>query len=181
MRVSKKIKNLALCSVLAAFGVVILMLGSFIEALDLSAATIASLLVVVAVLEAKGFWPWLTYAVTATVALLLLPTKTAAIMYLFFGYYPIVKSKLEKLPKVFSYILKFIVFNVSLVAVFLVFELLFTGISVELVPGIGKNITYLIYCALGNVIFMLYDILITRLVSLYIFKLRDRIGFGRKK
>ena len=48
-------------------------------------------------------------------------------------------------------------------------------------PGIEKNITYIIYAVVGNVIFLLYDILITRLVSLYIFKLRDRIGFGRKK
>ncbi len=181
MRISKKIKNLALCSVLSAFGVVILMLGAFVEALDMSAAMIASLLVVVAVIEAKGFWPWLTYGVTATVALLLLPVKTAAIMYLFSGYYPIIKSKLEKFPKWIAYILKFLVFNLSLVAVFLMFELLFTGISVELVPGIGKKITYLIYCVVGNVIFLLYDILITRLVSLYVFKLRDRIGFGRKK
>ena len=181
MRISGKVKNLALCATLSAFGVVILMLGVFVDVLDMSAAMIASLLVVIAVIEAKGFWPWLTYGVTALIALLLFPVKTAAIMYLFAGYYPIIKEKLEKLPKVFSYILKFLIFNLSLTVVFIAFELLFTGISIELVPGIEKNITYIIYAVVGNVIFLLYDILITRLVSLYIFKLRDRIGFGRKK
>ena len=181
MRRSKKIRNLAICSVLSAFGVVVLMLGVFIDVLDMSAAMIASVLIVVAVIEAKGFWPWLTYGVTATVALLLLPVKTVAMIYVFAGYYPIIKSKLEKLPKAFSYVLKFLVFNISLVAAAFAFKFLLTGISLEPIRGVGKNITYVVFYVLGNVTFLMYDILLTRLASLYIFKLRDRIGLGRTK
>ena len=79
MRRSGKIKTLALCSMLAALGVVVLLLGSFIEVLDLSAAMLASLILVITVIETGKAWPWLTYSVTALTALLLLPYKLPAV------------------------------------------------------------------------------------------------------
>jgi len=180
-RTGKKIKILALCSMLAALGVVVLLLGSFIEVLDLSAAMFASLIVVIAVIEAGKYWPWLTYAVTSLTALLLLPYKLPAVMYLLAGYYPIIKEKIEKLPKPIAWIIKLSLFNLSLALVLLVLKLFLPGVSIELVPGLKDIYTYLIYYASGNIIFVLYDILLTRLVSFYVFKLRDRLGIGNKK
>ena len=179
MHKKKNIKNLALCSVLSALGAVILLIGSLIGVLDMSAAMIASVLLVITVVEAKGFWPWMTYAVTAIIGLLL-PSKTAAIMYLLAGYYPIIKAKLEKMPKVISWIVKIVGFNISLAAALLAFAFLFTKVSLELIPGIGKILTYVLYFVLGNIIFVLYDVLLTRVISLYVFKLRDRFKFGIK-
>ena len=181
MKRTGKIKTLALCSMLAALGVVVLLLGSFIEVLDLSAAMFASLIVVIAVIEAGKYWPWLTYAVTALTALLLLPYKVPAIMYLLAGYYPIIKEKLEKLPKIVAWVIKLIIFNVSLSLVLLALKLFLPGVSIELIPGLRDLYTYLIYYVAGNIIFVLYDVLLTRLVSFYIFKLRDRLRIGNKK
>jgi len=181
MKRTGKIKTLALCSMLAALGVVVLLLGSFIEVLDLSAAMFASLIVVIAVIEAGKYWPWLTYAVTALTALLLLPYKLPAIMYLLAGYYPIIKEKLEKLPKIVAWVIKLFIFNLSLTLVLVVLKLFLPGVSIELVPGLENIYTYLIYYVAGNLIFVLYDVLLTRLVSFYIFKLRDRLRIGNKK
>ena len=66
---------MALCAVLSALGVVLLYLGSFIEVLDLSVALLASLAIVVLVIERGGAYPMMTYGVTALLSLLLLPNK----------------------------------------------------------------------------------------------------------
>ena len=176
-----KVKKLALASMLSGLGVIVLLLGSFIEVLDLSAAMFASMIILIAVIEAGKIWPWLTYFVTAVIALLLLPYKLPAVIYLFAGYYPIIKEKIEKLPKIFAWIIKFAAFNVSLALALVVFKLFLPAVSLELIPGLKNVYTYLIYYVVGNIIFVLYDILLTRLVSFYIFKLRDRLRIGRKK
>jgi len=166
---------------LSALGTVILLIGSFVEVLDLSAAIFASILIIFTVVEIGGAWPWLTYAVTALTGILLLPYKLPALIYLLAGYYPIIKEKIEKLPKLFAWIIKLFAFNVSLTLVFLIMKLFMPAVSIELFAGMKKIYTYLIYFSVGNLIFVLYDVLLTRLVSLYIFRLRERLRIGRKK
>ena len=105
---------MAVSSVLSALGVVMLYLGSMVEVLDMSMAVIASLICVFAVIEYGKGYPWLIFSVTAILSVLLLPIKTPAVMYaVFFGYYPIIKEKLERLPRVVSWILKEVIFNVA--------------------------------------------------------------------
>ena len=81
-REKKATRRLAVSAVLAALGVVLLLLGSLVQVLDLSMAAIASLLVVFAVIEIGGKYPILIYLVTSVLSLLLLPVKTAALIYL---------------------------------------------------------------------------------------------------
>ena len=103
---------------LSALGVVFLYLGAIIEVLDLSLAAFSSLLVVFAVIELGGYWPWLVYLVTGLLALLLLPQKFGAVVYLLFtGYYPMVKRFAEsRLPRLLALALKWATFNLSLLA-----------------------------------------------------------------
>ena len=109
-------KKLTVCAMLAALGVILLYVGSLIEVVDISMAVIASLLTVVAVIEYGGSAPWLIYGVTSILALVLLPNKTPAALYaLFFGFYPILKEKFEKLPRTVSWVLKELTFNIALV------------------------------------------------------------------
>jgi len=95
--IKKSTKRLTLCAVLTALGVVVLSLGSLLEVLDLSAAALAGMLVVIVVIEVGGPWPWLVWAATGFISLLL-PLKTAAVFYLIFaGYYPILKEKIDEI------------------------------------------------------------------------------------
>ena len=107
-RETKATRRLAVSAVLAALGVVLLLLGSLVQVLDLSMAAIASLLVVFAVIEIGGKYPILIYLVTSVLSLLLLPVKTAALIYFVFaGYYPILKAVLEgRLAKPLAWCLK---------------------------------------------------------------------------
>ena len=52
--IKKSTKRLTLCAVLTALGVVVLSLGSLLEVLDLSAAALAGMLVVIVVIEVGG-------------------------------------------------------------------------------------------------------------------------------
>ena len=159
---------------LAALGVVLLYAGSLIEVLDISMAVIASLLCVIAVIEYGGSAPWMIYGVTAILSALLLPNKSPAFLYIaFFGFYPILKEKLEKKPRVICWILKELVFNVCLVILALGTYFFFTLKDNSLI----NPITIAIALVLCEAVFVLYDIALTRLISFYIIKIRSRIKF----
>lgn len=165
-----KTRRIAVSSVLSALGVVMLYLGSMVEVLDISMAVIASLICVFAVIEYGKGYPWLIFTVTALLSLLLLPNKTPAAMYaVFFGFYPIIKEKLERLPRALSWVLKEVIFNVAFAVIALLTVFLFT------VGEIDVGLPYIIGIVfLGELTFVLYDIAMTRLISLYIYKLRKR-------
>lgn len=165
-------KKLTVCAMLSALGVVLLIAGSFIEVLDISMAVVASLFCVIAVIEYGGSAPWLIYAVTAILSLLLLPQKTPAIFYsIFFGFYPILKERFEKKSKMTSWIFKEIVFNICLV--------ILAFVSLKMLT-LGENALINVYTvsagiALAEAVFVLYDIALTRLITYYVINLRHRL------
>jgi len=169
-------KKLTICAMLAALGVVLLYLGSLIEILDISIAVIASLLCIIAVIEYGGSAPWMIYAITAILSLLLLPNKTPAYFYtVFFGFYPILKEKLEKTKKVVSWILKEVIFNICLTL--MIIAVLFFFLSED---NMLRNPLYIaIVVILAEGVFILYDIALTRLISFYIFNLRKKLKFKK--
>ena len=167
-----RIKHLTLGAMLSALGTVLLALGSFIEVLDLSVAVLASLLCVFAVIELPPAYPWLIWLVTSTASLLLLPQKTPAMFYaLFAGFYPILKQKLERLRRLPQYLLKLLTLHVSLGAFYLLLRI-FLPAELEGGPWMLLGL-YL----LSLVAFFLYDVALTRLITLYLYRLRDRFRF----
>ncbi|MBO5274880.1 MAG: hypothetical protein IJA85_01655 [Clostridia bacterium] len=165
-----KIRKTALCSILAAMGVMFLYIGSVITVLDLTMTAIASLIVVFCVIELNGYYPWLTYGVTAILAILLLPNKLTGVIYLCFGgLYPILKANFERYHYVVSWILKLSVFNTGLLIAILISQfLLHLGDE-------GLELT-LPVLAVGNLVFVLYDVAMTRLITLYLIKFRKMLG-----
>ncbi len=157
---------------LAALSVALLYVGSVIEVLDISAAVIASLLCIVAVIELGGSAPWLVYSVTSVLSLVLLPYKMPAFMYaVFFGFYPIIKEKLERhLKRWLAWVIKIVIFNVAIFATVTASKWLFVAEATT----IGFEIAFI---ALAELTLVLYDIALTRVVTLYIFKLRKRFKF----
>jgi len=168
-------KQLTVCAMLVALGVVLLGIGSIMEVADVSMAVLASLLCVIAVIEYGGAAPWLVFAATSVLALLL-PNKGIALIYAaFFGYYPIIKEKLEKHAPIKRWILKELVFHAALVvliAVLLWGKSLFFPMVGALTPTL-----LLLLVLLAEIVFVLYDIALTRLISLYLFRIRQRLRF----
>lgn len=154
---------------LSALGVILLYVGSVIQVADLSMAVLASLLCVFAVIEYGKTAPWLVFGVTSVLSLVLLPQKTPAVVYtLFFGFYPILKERFEKFDRIRCIVFKELVFNAALIVILLAMKILFlefTDIPFML---------YLIAIVLCEAVFLVYDFALTRLISLYVYKLRKR-------
>ena len=171
-KTSVQIKHLTIGAMLSALGVVILGLGAIIEVLDISVAVIASLLVVYAVIEMGGPYPWLIWIVTSIVSLLLLPLKTPVLFYaLLTGYYPIIKQKIErKMAHLPAWALKMGVLAFSLLVIWAVMWLF----APTLLETTGGWVMVAATVALGIACFILYDILLSRLIAVYFVKWQKR-------
>ena len=164
---------MALCAVLSALGVVLLYLGSFIEVLDLSVALLASLAIVVLVIERGGAYPWMTYCVTALLSLLLLPNKVPALVYAcFMGFYPILKEKIEGLRlRPVRVLIKLIAFNLSVLLMWFVARVVMGEVT------IGAHVA--VVWGLLNGVFLFYDYALTVLISSYLRVWRKRLKLYR--
>lgn len=170
-RIRAETKKLTLGAVMTALGVAVLALGSLIEVLDLSTAVLASLFCVFAVIELGGFWPWAVWLATGILAVLLLPQKSPALFYaLFAGYYPILKEKAERLRRLPCLILKLAVFHAALVLIRACVRWFFPD-SMEQYSVWLPLVLY----GFALVCFLLYDFVLTRLITFYFVKLRKRI------
>lgn len=120
-----------------------------------------------------GFgWSMLVYAVISIMSILFVSDKEAALFFtLFFGYYPVVKSYIERLKsKVVQYIIKFAIFNAACVSVYFLMLFVFS-LPKDAFEVFGVNIP-LIFLLAGNLIFILYDFAIKVAVAQYIDKYR---------
>lgn len=167
-------KRIVVSGVLVALSVIILYLGCAIEVLDLTMSAIVSLLVVVIVIEMGYKYAWFAYLATAILSLLLLPQKSPAIFYAcFMGFYPIIKSHTERFNSaVVRWTIKLAAGNVALVAMFWLISLFLPD---EFEGGLMLIATYI----LGLVAFVMYDIALSKLITLYFVKIRDRVKIYR--
>lgn len=168
--ISSKTRRMTACAVLCGLNIVIMYLGTVIEVLDLSASVVASLACIFAVIEMGGSFPWLIYAVTGVLSLILLPfPKTVAFIYVFFsGYYPILKAHIERLSRPLAWVAKLILFNVALTG------LVALSTWVLNIPDGLFEANVFVYL-LGNVTFIVYDIALTGLITTYLRVWRKRL------
>lgn len=168
-----KTRKLAVAAMLSALGVVILYLGSIINVLDLTMVALASIMIFFAVIEMGNPYPYLIYLVTGVLSMLVLPDKFAALTYLAFGgIYPIFKQMFEKLHHIIEWILKMSFFNTVLSVLI--------AVSVYILHIDDSDLGYsLVIYLLGNLAFVLYDIAMSRLVVLYLVKLRKRFNIQK--
>ena len=165
----KRTKKLTLSAMLAGLSVVLLLLGSFIEVVDLSAAAIASFLVVFAFLELGTGYAVLLWASASLLSLLLFPGG-ASLFYAALGLYPLLKALLERLAPPLEWALKMLTCNAVLAVYILV------GKFVLMLPDeVLSGWMLWVFIPLANLTFILYDIAMSRLITHYSLRLRPRI------
>ncbi len=152
---------------------VFLTLGAFVEVLDLSMAAIASLTVIFAVIELKGKYPYLVYLTTAVLSLLLLPSKTPALLYaLFAGYYPILKALFEgHFSRPVAWLFKILTFNAALALI------VFVSVKLLVLYELTWQAWYWALPVACTAVFVLYDVALTRLITAYLMRWRKRFRF----
>ncbi|MCL1859747.1 MAG: hypothetical protein FWF92_11020 [Oscillospiraceae bacterium] len=177
-------KKIALSAILSALGVIFLAIGSFIDVLDLSSAAIAGFVIVIAVIELGGHYPVMMYFVISILSVLVLPNKYPALFFIFFGgFYPIFKASIERFHFVIAWAVKFSMFNIFLAFLILVINFLikinfmpsFESLENDSLYKIFENFKIIVFIV-ANFVFLLYDIAMTRIINLYLIKIRKLIG-----
>ncbi len=179
MKMSVSAKT-ALGAMVTALSVVIL-IPSAMQVFVYALPAMAGMLTMFAVVEIDKKWAIGSYVATSLIGLLFVANKEAVMYYVaFFGYYPVVKALLEsKLPRVPEYILKFLIFNVSIILSGVVLVKVF-GMPYNDLLGIdGESAFFTRYAlsimlGLGNAVFILYDVALTRLLTAYIYVWQKR-------
>lgn len=157
---------------LVALGTVFMVLGGFIEILDLTVCALASLIVVFVYIEIGAPYYWLVWICTSLITLLLSPAKLLFIEYfLVFGVYPILKAFIEKMPKWTWWLVKIVYINAMIWALILAFDFFFGTPLLDTDLPILKVGLYLLI----NAAFVVYDLFITVMVRFYFEKFRHRI------
>ena len=111
-------RDLALCGVLCALAVAIMAMGTILPVATYCAPVLASMTLLPVLVLCGEKLSWAMFFASAMLSLLLAPDKEAAAIFLALGYYPIVKPKLDQRPKIRRWIGKFLLFNVSILAVY---------------------------------------------------------------
>lgn len=162
--------RIALAGVLAAGAVALLWLACLAPSGRIGLAAVAGLFPVAAVLAADQKAGYLCWAASGLLGLILLPDKGLALLYLIFlGLYPVGKARIESMRRLpLEWVCKLVFFN----AVFVFAWLTMRAVFLPSLPQWMETRGWIV-CLLANVIFILYDIGLSRLIG---FLMRRRAG-----
>ncbi len=167
----RQTKKITLSALLVALGIVFMTLGVVIGTIDLTVAMLTSLLMAFVYIEIGSPYTYFTWLATSILSAIFFFTSPIWIEYfLLFGFYPILKGYIEKIPfKPLWLLIKIIYFNLSFAAIIWLSGAL---IGVDMLESeLALNI---VLFALANISLVLYDSLLTVGVRFYFAKLRKR-------
>lgn len=155
MAARSKAAPVALGGVMAALATVIMALGTMIPAATYVCPMLCMLILAVVYRTCGSSIAWAWYGAVAILSLLMAPDKEAATMFVFLGYYPIVKPKLDQV--FLGWLWKLVLFNVSVLVMYFVLLNVF-GMA-QLMEEFKEMGTVLVLVTLlmGNVTFVLLD------------------------
>ena len=164
----------ALCGMTAALSLLLLLL-TIVPVSEMGLPALAGALLMPVVVELGRRYAVAVYGAVSLLALLMVPSWEAKLLYVgFFGYYPILKAVLEHLhSRVTEWALKLLVFNGSVVATYWLLMTFFRLDPTSFTIG-GVSMPY-VFLSLGNGVFLLYDIGLSRLITSYINVLGPRL------
>ena len=177
-------RRVATCGVFCALAVVMLGLGAIITVLDMTASAVAALVLLPILLCYGRKYAWLAYAVTAVLGVLLMPQSFATWMYAgLAGFYPMIKMKLDRLPRLLGWLIKLAILTAVLMLYLAVFYFIMLGgegsFTDAFFGGFGEadGTPVMAYAAVGLSVltFVLFDMLIDRVLVLYYIKWQKRV------
>ena len=147
--------RMALGGVLAALAVVIMSLGGLIPIATYVSPMLCAVLLQVVLLSCGHRVAWAWYGAVAILAALLSPDKEASAVFVFLGYYPIVKPKLDKSRP--AWLWKGLLFNISIgVMYFLLLQVFGMAQLGEEFSEFGLGMLAVLLL-MGNITFFLLD------------------------
>ena len=152
---ASRTRKIALCGILAALTTGLLYLCCMTP-LDLTAVMASALITTLCVIEAGSGYAWIFGAVTATLAVLILPDKLYAIEYI------------ERLPKIPAFIIKIAMMDLMLLGCLLLAKFVFLA-------GDDYYSLEFLTMLIGTAMFVLFDFTLTKCISFYVKILRKKL------
>ncbi len=169
--------RVALCGVLAALMLVVMLFGTMLPLSTYACPALAGAISIPVIWELGTKPGCLLYLAVSILSLLLAPDKEAALLFLFLlGWYPILRPKLQHLKKKPArVVVKLILFNLAICLVYalLLFVLTTPDLQAEAARWTGPLLAGMLL--LGNVTFLLYDLMLSRVTDLYVYRLRAKL------
>ena len=165
---------------MTALATAVMLLGGVIPVATFCCPAIAGLLLVPVTAECGAKLALGAYAAISALSLMLCPDKEAALLFTFVGYYPVIKWRLDRIPrKWLRRLVKFAILNGAIAAMY---ALIFFVFRLDQIMADYQEMTRAMLVAfvlLGNVTLALYDRLLGIAAVLYINKLRPKLFGGR--
>ena len=160
--------KVALSGIVCALSTVCLLL-TVLPTLTVALPVLAGAFLFVLVVECGVKWGFLGYLTVALLSLLLAPSMESKLLFiLFFGYYPIVKALLERLhSKLLSLGAKLLLFNGTMVIAYFLLMKVTSAVDTADFMLLGVYLPWAILL-FGNVVFLVYDVALTRVISTYL-------------
>lgn len=168
----KQSSKCAIGGIVASLSLVLMISAAVFPFLELALPAVAGALVIFMVVEVDKKWAFGVYATVAILAMLLVANKEVSVMYLaFFGYYPILKAVIEsRLPSVPGWAIKILSFVGTMVAAYWLM-MKFMGVTIDEMDEFGIAAIPMLL-GLGTFAFIMYDIALTKFITLYMIKWR---------
>lgn len=168
---NKKVSfKVSLGGITSAICLLLMFMTGFMPLLVYTLPAIAGALLIVVVIEISRKWAFVTYASISILSLFITPDKEAAILFIFFmGYYPIIKSVIEKIKNpVFEWASKLILFNIAIIISYKIIINVFGIVDITKEFSFLGKYSMLGLLVLANIVFVIYDVALTRMISSYI-------------
>ncbi len=173
--VRKSTLRTALCGIVAALSLALMMLTGLIPIGTYAFPCFAGIFLTVIVVEYGWKWALAVYVVVSVLSLFLSGDKEAVLFYIIlFGYYPILKNIFERKVKhrIILIILKLLVFNAAAISAFFV-SMLILSVSPEEYTIMDVYVPWLFLIA-GNIFFVIYDLAINVFAAQYVRRFRGK-------
>lgn len=178
----KKARRMALCGMMVALAMVVMLMGGVIPLATFCCPVLASLALIPILMEYGKKWTLMAYAAVAALGLMLSPDKESALLFAFLGYYPAVKPTLDKIkPKLLGSLTKLGIFNLAAGAMLLTiaFVLRLDAVMAEY-AAMGK-VGIIIFALLANFTMLMYDRMLLVMAVVYVKKFRPMLMGGKGK
>lgn len=172
-----KSSQLALGGMITALCTSINLMASIAPLVEYTFPAFAGVLIVIVDLEIGLKWGWMVYFASSVLSILICPEKIPAIIFvLLFGYYPLVKFRIESIkiiPKPIKFIIKLIIFNIAIISEFWISIKVF-AVPEESLMLFGIPATHVLLI-MGNITFIMYDMCISNFLIIYIYRFQKKL------
>ena len=170
-------RRMAVSGMMVALGTAVMLLGGVIPIATFACPALAGLVLIPLVFDGGRRLPWAAWIAMAALSLMLCPDKEAALLFVFLGYYPVLKWDIDvRIRRPWPRrLVKLALWNIAIGAMY---ALIFFVLKLDQIMADYRDATLamtLLTLMLGNVTLMLYDVALMRFAAIYIARFRPKL------